>query len=267
LISHIGAGKGMGSTAGNDCMTIRKVLSPFGRGEENRKSARDLSFANQEITGLCRGAIAGILDCFSPISFGKDRNTRRGNRGSVIVNTCLCDSLGYSAVAMPDSRDGKMEKCNSSMQLTRAADYGVRVMVHLATLDSGERAMLSSLAAATDAPESFLSKVLQSLARAELISSRRGNSGGFAILPRGRAASMYQVIEAIDGPICLNRCLVAGDNCDRKAWCPAHPVWARAQHSMVSVLKQATVAQLASNEGAPRSSPSYAFPLLPNQEH
>jgi Rrf2 family protein len=138
-----------------------------------------------------------------------------------------------------------MEKCNSSMQLTRAADYGVRVMVHLASMPPDERALLPELAQAADAPESFLSKVLQALTHAALISSRRGKAGGFAILPQGRAASMLQVIEAIDGPICLNLCLSPNRGCERSSSCPAHPVWGRAQLAMVNVLKQVSVAELA----------------------
>ena len=67
-----------------------------------------------------------------------------------------------------------MKKTNSSMQLTRAADYAMRVMIHLATLPADERALLPALAAATAAPESFLSKVLQALSRARLITSQRG---------------------------------------------------------------------------------------------
>ena len=130
-----------------------------------------------------------------------------------------------------------MKKPNSSMQLTRAADYGVRVMVHLANLAADERALLPALAEATGAPESFLSKVLQSLARAKLICSWRGPLGGFGISPEGRAASMREVIEAIDGPIFLNVCLVSGKSCGRKAWCPAHPVWAEAQEAMLGVLR------------------------------
>ena len=137
------------------------------------------------------------------------------------------------------------EKCNSSMQLTRAADYAIRVMVYLATLPDHQRALLPDLASATDAPESFLSKVLQSLAHAQLISSRRGKLGGFAILPQGREATMLQIIEAIDGPICLNVCLDGGKDCNRKSTCPAHPVWARAQRAMLDVLVSATVASLA----------------------
>jgi len=58
-----------------------------------------------------------------------------------------------------------MKKSNSSMQLTRAADYAVRVMVQLATSPAEQRVLLPDLAAATDAPESFLSKVLQELAK------------------------------------------------------------------------------------------------------
>jgi DNA-binding IscR family transcriptional regulator len=56
---------------------------------------------------------------------------------------------------------------------------------------------------------------------------------------------MLQIIEAIDGPICLNVCLSGGKDCNRKSTCPAHPVWARAQRAMLDVLISATVASLA----------------------
>jgi Rrf2 family protein len=131
------------------------------------------------------------------------------------------------------------------MQLTRAADYAVRVMIHLATLPPHERALLPALARATGAPESFLSKVLQALARGRFITSRRGQAGGFEILQRGRQASMREVIEVIDGPIHLNVCVVSPRSCPRSNWCPAHPVWERAQQAMLAVLSEATVADLA----------------------
>ncbi len=131
------------------------------------------------------------------------------------------------------------------MQLTRAADYGVRVMIQLVAVSDHGRVSLPELARVTGAPQSFLSKVLQSLARAGLISSQRGQAGGFHITPRGAAASMRDVIEAIDGTICLNVCLRAGRSCSRKARCPAHPVWIEAQQAMLSVLDGATVASLA----------------------
>ncbi len=145
-----------------------------------------------------------------------------------------------------------MGRPGSSMQLTRAADYAVRVMIHLATLPANERTLLPALARGTGTPESFLSKVLQALCRAGFIASRRGQSGGFEMLPAGRQASIREVIEAIDGPICLNVCLVSGASCSRKPYCPAHPIWVRAQEAMLGVLNTATVAGLALEAVAPR---------------
>lgn len=131
------------------------------------------------------------------------------------------------------------------MQLTRAADYAVRVMVHLAALPQGQRVSLTALAEATGAPLSFLSKVMQSLNRGALITSQRGRTGGFEISPRGRDASMREVIEVIDGPMSLNLCLNTGDTCARKGFCPAHPVWAKAQRAILDVLNQAMIAEMA----------------------
>jgi Rrf2 family protein len=139
-----------------------------------------------------------------------------------------------------------MKRTNSSMQLTRAADYAVRVMIHLAALPAHERASLPALALATGAPESFLSKVLQALSKASLITSLRGQTGGFEILPSGRRASMRQVIEAIDGPVHLNVCLISQRSCGRSKTCTAHHVWVEAQQAMLDVLSNAVIAELAS---------------------
>ena len=49
----------------------------------------------------------------------------------------------------------------ATMHLTRAADYAVRVMIHLATLPPGTRVNRDSLAAASEVCTHFLSKVLQ----------------------------------------------------------------------------------------------------------
>jgi len=148
-----------------------------------------------------------------------------------------------------------MAQSGSTMQLTRAADYAVRVMIHLATLPAYERALLPALAQATGAPRSFLSKVLQSLCHAGFVASRRGQSGGFEILPRGREASLRAVIEAIDGPICLNLCVNHQVNCKRKSFCPAHPVWAKAQKAVMTVLNESSVAELALGSAAPIAAP------------
>jgi Rrf2 family protein len=135
------------------------------------------------------------------------------------------------------------------MQLTRAADYAVRVMTYLASEPAGTVVSKTVLAKASDAPDSFVSKILQSLARAGLIEARRGVEGGFLMLERGAKASLLDVIESIDGPISLNVCLSAEGNCVRSRSCAAHAVWRQAQEAMLTVLRQAKIADLANSHG------------------
>lgn len=131
------------------------------------------------------------------------------------------------------------------VQLTRAADYGVRVMIHLAGLPDGSRPNRAELAVAAECPEQFLSKVLQNLTRAGLVTSYRGNTGGFELPENGRNATVLEVVEAVEGPIRLNLCLVSTQACDRQTWCPSHLVWVEAQNAMAAVLKSATIGALA----------------------
>jgi Rrf2 family protein len=136
------------------------------------------------------------------------------------------------------------------MQLTRAADYAVRVMIHLAGIPPGTRVSRAELADAAECPEQFLSKVLQGLTRSGLIVSHRGNTGGFELPPSHRSASVLDVVEAIEGPLRLNVCTGSNHSCTRQDWCPAHVVWASAQTAMSDVLKAATVDQLARRAAA-----------------
>ena len=131
------------------------------------------------------------------------------------------------------------------MQLTRAADYAVRVMIHLAGLPPGTRASRGELARAAECPEQFLSKVLQSLTRAGLVISHRGNTGGFELPEAHRGATMLSVVQAIEGPVRLNLCLTSDHTCSRREWCPAHDVWAEAQKAMLGVLQSVSIDNLA----------------------
>lgn len=130
------------------------------------------------------------------------------------------------------------------MQLTRAADYAVRVMIHLAGLPLGARASRADLAIAAECPEQFLSKVLQSLTHAGLVVSHRGNTGGFELTVAHRDASVLEVVEALEGPVRLNVCLGAED-CSRMGRCVTRDVWADAQQAMTDILRNATISQLA----------------------
>jgi Rrf2 family protein len=148
------------------------------------------------------------------------------------------------------------------MQLTRAADYAVRVMIHLAGLPPGTRVSRTELSTAAECPEQFLSKVLQNLTRAGLVVSRRGNTGGFELEEEHRTATLLEVIEAIEGPIRLNLCLSSDHACNRQGTCPAHTVWADAQRALVAVLGSNNIFSLA-QRGLIAAEPKLVMPDQP----
>lgn len=131
------------------------------------------------------------------------------------------------------------------MQLTRAADYAVRVMIHMAGLPPGTRTSRTELASAAGCPDQFLSKVLQDLTRAGLVVSHRGNTGGFELPETRKSANVLEIVEAVEGPLRLNICLAHDHACERQAWCPAHGMWTRAQEALVGVLRSTSIAELA----------------------
>jgi Iron-dependent Transcriptional regulator len=71
------------------------------------------------------------------------------------------------------------------MQITRTADYGVRLMTLLALPALGTRMTVADLAEQSGASVAFVGKILQRLVRARLAVSHRGYEGGFERLPRG----------------------------------------------------------------------------------
>jgi len=138
------------------------------------------------------------------------------------------------------------------MQLTRAADYGVRVMIHLAGADPRARVSLTELSEAADVSPAFLSKVLQRLVRSGLVASRRGKKGGFELLARDRTVSLLEILQALDGVPELNVCLQP-PGCHRSAWCGAHEVWDLAQARMRETLATATLDRLVADTRARRT--------------
>jgi len=130
------------------------------------------------------------------------------------------------------------------LQLTRGAEYAVRAMTYLARLPEGRVASLHEIGEAQDIPETFLAKILQSLVRGGLAVSHRGARGGFALARPSSAITMQDVIEAVDGAISLNHCILSPEDCDRSGDCTVHRAWLNAQEQLMGVLGTVTLESL-----------------------
>jgi Rrf2 family protein len=135
------------------------------------------------------------------------------------------------------------------MQLTRQADYAIRALLHLSSKESGSVVQTREIAANQDIPEKYLPTIMRTLARAGLVRTLRGNQGGVLLARRPDEINLREVIEAIEEPIVLNRCLRDSGECSRDDFCPVHPVWDMIQQSLVERLESTTFADLASDVG------------------
>jgi Rrf2 family protein len=130
------------------------------------------------------------------------------------------------------------------LQLTRGSEYGIRAMLYLAGRSPDEVSALRDVSRVQDVPESFLAKIFQSLVHAGLVTSYRGARGGFALARPAGEITIAQVIEAIDGPISLNQCIVWPENCQNSSECALHDVWVKAQRALLDVLDDVSFADL-----------------------
>jgi Rrf2 family protein len=110
------------------------------------------------------------------------------------------------------------------MEITRETDYGVRCILYLSGKPD-DVVMVDEVAKEMQIPKSFLAKILQKLARAGVVKSFRGVKGGFQLARKPAEISLLDVVEAIEGPVAMNRCALDSTLCAFSGTCSVHPVW------------------------------------------
>jgi Rrf2 family cysteine metabolism transcriptional repressor len=130
------------------------------------------------------------------------------------------------------------------------AEYGIRVMAHLASRDDDSPISLGSVAEAEGLPLAYLEHLVQRLRRADLVASRRGAHGGYSLARPAELISMAEVVQALEGEIAPIECITADADgalvCAREGEspCPTKLLWTRVQGSIVRTLTDMTLADL-----------------------
>jgi len=132
-----------------------------------------------------------------------------------------------------------------TMEISRRTDYGVRVILDLANLQDGERASTQEIAERQRIPAPFLAKIVSQLSTSGLLETYRGAGGGVVLARPPSEINLLDVIEALDGPIHLNRCVIEPDHCPHGGKCPVHDIWMEAQRDLTRVLTSVTFDSLA----------------------
>mgnify|MGYP004495540941 CR=1 FL=1 len=91
------------------------------------------------------------------------------------------------------------------MHITLEADYAVRIVEFLASCK--EKKDASSIAENTSVPLRFALKILRKLVSNDIVSSFKGAKGGYILKRPPNEITLRQVIESVEGPYCISRCV------------------------------------------------------------
>ena len=118
----------------------------------------------------------------------------------------------------------------------RKTDLALRV---LETLGSpGMKISGPVLAKAVGTTTTFLPQIVAPLIDRGWVSSDRGPGGGYSLTAAALDVSLFDVLEATEGPTVDGRCVLRDQPCPGDASCLAHVVWTDAREVLIDGLRK-----------------------------
>ncbi len=134
--------------------------------------------------------------------------------------------------------------------IRRNTDYALRLAAQLAAGHAAGKPLSARyLAGQTHVAYPVACKLLQKLAAAGLVDSVMGPKGGFRLAKQPEAITFGQVIEAVQGPISVIRCLMGDFECPLKGTCPVGPKLKTMQDQINGFLHDVTLAEFLKTKG------------------
>lgn len=126
------------------------------------------------------------------------------------------------------------------MKLTHEIDYAFRVINCL--IEEPNRIIgANEISEQMHIPLRFLLKILRKLNAAKITNSKRGVNGGYHLYDVTKPITYLEVVEAIQGPIVINRCMNDEFSCENNKngrTCNVHAGLARVQKSVKEALEK-----------------------------
>lgn len=134
--------------------------------------------------------------------------------------------------------------------LSKTALHALHAVAQLAELPEGQYRGASSIAEEIGAPANYLGKLLQALVQEGIVYSQKGIGGGFRLARKPSEVSLYDVVEPIDHISKWSGCFMGRKTCSPESPCAMHLRWAGVRDDYFAMLREATIADIASNNAA-----------------
>lgn len=130
---------------------------------------------------------------------------------------------------------------------SKACEYGIKAMIYLAQQSVlNRRSSLREVAQAINSPTSFTAKILQSLAKVDIVEGNKGPNGGYLIRDdRLPIITLREIVQAIDGENIYRGCALGLEECNEFKPCPMHDQFKQIRDELKDMLENTRVLELA----------------------
>ena len=137
---------------------------------------------------------------------------------------------------------------DKNMLIPMKVDYGVRILVYLASFPDESIVKAADISKQRHIPEKFLFQISNDLIDKKLIKSLRGPKGGYSLGRRASDISVADVIESLDKSMAPVACLDDSDSCQISGNCAQQNMWSDVEQTLISKLEMITIKDLADKE-------------------
>lgn len=127
--------------------------------------------------------------------------------------------------------------------LSQTAEYALRAVLYLAEVGN-HPVRVGEMSDALGIPASYLSKTLQALVRARILTSLRGRHGGFLLAVAAEDLPLMRVVGLFDPIVERRYCLLGRGRCSDAAACAAHEAWKATADQVARFFRTTTVADI-----------------------
>jgi len=131
------------------------------------------------------------------------------------------------------------------INLSKRGDYVVRSAICLATNYSSEQPIkLRQISLDMGVPRTFVSQILGDLVAANIAVSYFGANGGYRLTRPPSEITVLEVVEAGEGSLDADTCVLGDSPCKWESVCPMHETWTAATAALKAELASTTLATL-----------------------
>ncbi|MDR1075987.1 MAG: SUF system Fe-S cluster assembly regulator [Xanthomonadaceae bacterium] len=129
------------------------------------------------------------------------------------------------------------------LRITKLTDYATVVLTVLATR-AGEILSAAELAECSGLEPPTVSKLLKPLAQAGLVEGLRGVRGGYRLSRGASAISLFEIVEAMEGPLAMTECSLHESQCGIADKCGVRGNWRLINDVVADALRNVSLAQM-----------------------